>query len=530
LRLADVPYGTLLEKNYDKALSLNNHYSFINAHILPLLSKDEGNLLTEFEDHCKELHPDAIQCRVDQDAYAMFPKLGKFRMLQRMNPFDGFEGSTKHQMLLSIAMVQLGSEIDKAVVPSGILMGNSLFHNPKRSEIQQRALEQIWRGEKIGGICITEPERGSDAVNMQMQAKIADDGTITYNGTKVYTTNGAVADYLTCYGVTDESDPRRSMMLTLFRRGDPGLKTERLSIPSIPTLGVAKVIYENATVSADRMVAPPGEGYRRLFRGLTPERIAILSSGVGDIWGSLASGVIFSQIRYQFGSSLFKYQGITRVLCDLYAKAASFTAFANQITEIYDHKVGAKIHRGETPDAMDESTLAVMASQGKYIAGKLMHETVYEVAQIMGGRGTLKEPATNNYIGTEELIMDLAEVVGGARNVQMMIMEMGMRGTSAMSLTSFIDKSEKNQQKENQHLTEMMLQKAEKMLADPTQVKNMKETKDQLELVVKKLKTAIEQNNRIEIGAYSKALPFALTAASKAIYKAIKPNEESIPE
>jgi alkylation response protein AidB-like acyl-CoA dehydrogenase len=447
-----------------------------------------------------------------------------------MNPFDGFEGSTKHQMLLSIAMVQIGSEIDKAVVPSGILMGNSLFHNPKRSEIQQRALEQIWRGEKIGGICITEPERGSDAVNMQMQAKIADDGTITYNGTKVYTTNGAVADYLTCYGVTDESDPRRSMMLTLFRRGDPGLKTERLSIPSIPTLGVAKVIYENATVPADRMVAPPGEGYRRLFRGLTPERIAILSSGVGDIWGSLASGVIFSQIRYQFGSSLFKYQGITRVLCDLYARAASYTAFAFQIADMYDRKIGFKIHRGETPDAVDESTLAVMAAQGKYLGAKLNHEAAYEVCQIMGGRGTLAERETNNGIARGEIMTDIGEIVGGARNVQMMIMEMGMRGTSAMSLTPFIDKAEKVQQKENQYLTEMMLQKAEKMLSEPAQVEKMGETKIQLDTVVKKLKTAVEQNNRIEIGAYSKALPFALTAAGKAIYKASITGEEAIPE
>ncbi len=129
------------------------------------------------------------------------------------------------------------------------------------------------------------------------------------------------------YGVTDITDPRGSMMLTLFARGDEGLSTERLQIPAAQGVGIAKVNYDHVMVPADRMIAPPGEGYKRLFRGLTPERVSIIGGSLGMIWSALAHGVIYSQLRNQFGKPIFNYQGISHVLGDIYSKAAAYTAF-----------------------------------------------------------------------------------------------------------------------------------------------------------------------------------------------------------
>ena len=111
-----------------------------------------------------------------------------------MNPYKGVSGSCKTQMLLNLAGNMVSPELDVAVTASGILVGNSLLHNPKRSAIQEEALEGIYNGTKIGGIGITEMEHGSDAVNMKTRASIAENGDITYNGIKIYTTNGPVAD------------------------------------------------------------------------------------------------------------------------------------------------------------------------------------------------------------------------------------------------------------------------------------------------------------------------------------------------
>ena len=232
-------------------------------------------------------------------------------MIQRMNPWNDIEGSCRHQLLLGLCAPAFAPEVDMAVTASGILVGNSLFHNPQRSDFQEQALGDIYSGRKVGGIGITEPEHGSDSVNMRCVGKVNEDGTITYNGTKIYTTNGAVADLFSTYGVTDITDPGHSMPLTLFTREDEGLTTERLAIPTARGVGIAKVMYNNVTVPADRLIAPPGEGKKRLFRGLTPERCAIIGDAIGGCWSALAHGIIYSQLRNQFGKPIFAYQGIS---------------------------------------------------------------------------------------------------------------------------------------------------------------------------------------------------------------------------
>ena len=521
MKLSEANYTHLLEKNYEKALSLGNRYSFLNANLFPLLSKDEQDMMTEIQGVCKKLQKEADECYVNEDAYPLFPKLGEHYMLQRMNTYDGVEGSCKRQMLLNMCMVQLSPETDFASTASSILVGNSLYHNPERGDLQEKALKEIYRGTKIGGIGITEIEHGSDAVNMKMKATIAEDGSITYNGIKIYTTNGAVADYFSTYGVTDISNPRRTMMFTLFKRGDEGLTTDRLRIPGAYGIGVAKVNYDNVTVPAERMLAPPGEGYKRLFRGLTPERVAIMGAGIAGSWAALAHGVIFSQIRHQFGKPLFKYQGISHTLDDLYSKVAANTAFAFQIADFYDAKVGNKIEKGEKPNPMDEGSVAIMAAQGKYLLSKMYHKCTYEVVQTMGGRGSISEFNSNSIINRLENVSRLIEVLGGHRNIQLMIVEMGIKATTAMSITGNVQKGKREERKVQKKITELYATRTEKILVDEAEYIS-DGTKNELKMILTKLKESAESKNKIEQAAYSKALPRALRNASKEAYKARK--------
>ncbi len=517
IKLDDVPYTNLLEKNYEKALSLSNRYSFVNSNILPMLTKEESELFTGFQDVCKNLNSKLNL----NDVYNVFPDLGEKNMLQRMNTYNGIEGSCKTHFLLDMALSGWAPELNLATAASAVLVGNSLYHNPKRNDLQERALNEIYAGTKIGGLGITELEHGSDAVNMKTQASIAENGDITYNGTKIYTTNGAVADYFSTYGVTDISNPRRTMMLTLFKRGDEGLKSERLRISGAHGVGIGKITYDNVTVPQDRMLAAPGEGYKRLFRGLTPERFAITTGILGGLWGALASGTIFAQTRFQFGKTLFKYQGISNVLSDIYSKLAAYTAFALQVANFYDQKIGSKINKGETPNPLDEGTVAVMASQAKYLTAKLSHYATYEIAQIFGGRGTINEPGSNNIVNRGENLTRIMEVIGGHRNIQLMIIEMGLKMSTAMSIGGNIKKAKRQEKKSKDKLIQIFITRAEKILSED---KDFLPETEKLTLTnaLSKLKAAIESNNDIEAEAYSKVLPKLLSKAGKAVYLAKK--------
>jgi len=517
MKLKDAVYGTILEKNYEKALSLRNRYSFINANILPLLNKEDKDVFLGFQEVCLKLQKEVNL----EDAYEMLPKLGEHYMLQRMNTYDGVQGSCKHQILLSLANNGMAPEVDFAATASAILVGNSLYHNPKRTAVQEKALKEIYRGTKVGGIGITEIDNGSDAVNMKMKATLQDDGSVNYNGIKIYTTNGAVADYFSTYGVTDISNPRRTMMLTMFERGDVGLKTERLYIPAAQGVGIAKVTYDNVNAPAERILAGPGVGYKRLFSGLTPERIAIISGSIAGLWHSVAHGAIFTQIRHQFGKSIFKYQGVSHVLDDLYSKTSAYTAFALQIADFYDKKIGAKLHRGEKTDPMDEGSAAIAAAQGKYLCAKLSHHAAYEIVQMCGGRGAIDEPGSNNAINRGENISRLMEVVGGHRNVQLMIVEAGIKAGTMMAISGNIQKAKREERKTQKKVLDLYIERTNKILAEDSAYLS-EETKGSLTRILSKLKAAIESKDKIEQAAYSKALPKALRNAGKEVYKAKK--------
>ena len=111
LKLADVEYENLLSKNHEKALSLKNRFSFINANILPILSKDEQDLLLEFQKVAKKI----FKTYNIEDTYESFPKLGEYNMIQRMNPWKGIDGSIKQELLLSLAVYGIAPELDMAL-------------------------------------------------------------------------------------------------------------------------------------------------------------------------------------------------------------------------------------------------------------------------------------------------------------------------------------------------------------------------------------------------------------------------------
>ncbi|MBD3352140.1 MAG: hypothetical protein GF364_11690, partial [Candidatus Lokiarchaeota archaeon] len=186
-------------------MKIENVYEVLNENLFPFLNEDEKEFVLELEKFCIELEP---TIDYDKDVYVLFPKLGEKGYIQRMNPFKDYKHhGMKYEVLLGLIMSICDAELDLARLASGILCGNPCYlHHDGREEIL-KAYEEINLGTKVGCIGITEPQQGSDAVNMKTVCKKLDDGSIQYNGEKVYTTNGAKADYFACYGVYDPANP-----------------------------------------------------------------------------------------------------------------------------------------------------------------------------------------------------------------------------------------------------------------------------------------------------------------------------------
>ncbi|MFW9942117.1 MAG: acyl-CoA dehydrogenase family protein [Candidatus Thorarchaeota archaeon] len=395
-------------------MSLENVFKIFNDNVYPMLNMEEREYCDRLQEFCIDLNP-----RIDRskDVYGLLPELGKYGYIQRINPWKDFKPvGMKKEILLGAHISMLDPQLELARVASGILCANPTFHyyeHGGESDVPRKVQDDILSGHKVGCIGITEPERGSDAVNLTTKCTKIDDGVI-YNGEKVYTTNGPKADYFCCYGVYDEGNPRDTMVQAIIAR-EFGIRTERLKINSVPRVHIAHTILDNVKVPKDYVLADDGLGYRRLFEGLVPERLSIMGSGIGICWAGIIYGIIYTNLRKQFGKPVVRYQGVGYGLADLLTKSNAATALALQAATVYDDKILFT----DEPSKEAGKWVAAISSQGKYYVAKLTHEVCYEVQQHMGG------VAVTDNTPLDELcdISKIEEVIGGARNIQLLLIQ-----------------------------------------------------------------------------------------------------------
>jgi alkylation response protein AidB-like acyl-CoA dehydrogenase len=395
-------------------MSLENVFKIFNDSVFPMLNDEEKAYCNELQAFCLELNPKIDKSK---DVYVLFPELGKHGYLQRINLWRNFKPyGMKKEILLGTHLSMLDPQLELARLASGILCGNPTFHyysHGGTGNTIQMVQDELMSGQKIGCIGITEPERGSDAVNMTTIATKTNDDVI-YNGEKVYTTNGPKADYFCAYGVYNKDDPRGTMVQAMIKR-EFGVKTNRLKINSVPRVHIAHTIFHDVKIPKEYILADDGLGYTRLFEGLIPERLGIVGSGIGICWSGLINGIIYTNLRKQFGKPIIQYQGVGYGLADLLTKATAATSLALQAATIYDEK----ILFAEKPSKEAEKWVAGISSQGKYYIAKLTHDICYEVQQHMGGVSV----TDNTHVDELADVSKIEEVIGGARNIQLLLIQ-----------------------------------------------------------------------------------------------------------
>ena len=395
-------------------ITLENVFKIFNDNVFPMLNDEEIAFCNELQEFSLELHP-----KIDKSkgVYDLFPELGKHGYLQRINKWRDFTPyGMKKEILMGTHLSLLDPQLELARLASGILCGNPTFHYYEHGgtgDTIQKVQDELMSGQKIGCIGITEPERGSDAVNMTTVAT-KDGDYVIYNGEKVYTTNGPKADYFCTYGVYDTNNPRDTMVQAMIKR-EFGVRTERLRINSVPRVHIAHTFLENTTIPKEYILADDGLGYVRLFEGLVPERLGIMGSGIGICWSGLIYGILYTNLRKQFGKPVIRYQGVGYGLADLLTKSTAATSLALQAATIYDDK----ILFADKPSKEAEKWCAAISSQGKYYTAKLTHEICYEVQQHMGGVSV----TDNTPVDELTDVSKIEEVIGGARNIQLLLIQ-----------------------------------------------------------------------------------------------------------
>jgi len=404
----------IIDDKIHEKMSLENVFKIFNNNVFPMLNDEEKEYCENLQNFCLDLYPKIDKSK---DVYELFPELGKNGYMQRINLWKDFMPyGMKKEILLGTHLSILDPQLELARLASGILCGNPTFHYYQHGgtgDTIQKVQDELMSGQKIGCIGITEPNRGSDAVNLTTIATKTEEGVI-YNGEKVYTTNGPKADYFCAYAVYNKEDPRGTMVQAMIKR-DFGVRTERLKINSVPRVHIAHTLLNDVKIPTEYILADDGQGYVRLFEGLVPERLGIMGSGIGICWAGLIYGIIYTNFRKQFGKPVIRYQGVGYGLADLLTKCTAATALALQAATIYDEKILFTEQKSQEA----EKWVAAISSQGKYYTAKLTHDICYEVQQHCGGVSV----TDNTPIDELTDVSKIEEVIGGARNIQLLLIQ-----------------------------------------------------------------------------------------------------------
>ena len=402
-------------------MSLKHRYNFLNNNLMSILKPNDFNFLKQaqkfflrFEKKKKITH--------NEDFYDWIPEIGKEGLVTHVNSFKELGLNIEPYGMTVEFMRCLATDFFDPQLAMGVganvLCVNPLMFHHEDVDERLKALRELVTGEKIGCICITEPERGSDALHMLTTCEENEDGSYTLNGEKIYQTNGAKADLAIVYAVA-ETNNGNTMAQFLVDTSWDGWECERVSIPWTPRIFIGKETFTNLRVPKEYVLGKPGRGREHLFEGLNLERLGIVMLNLSEAWNAISHATIYANMRKQFNQEILKYQGVGFPLADMWAKTMSLTLAALHICQIIDEKIE---QFGTLPQSFNLA-LVVTASQLKSQSAKLTERVCFGCADLMGGAGLCDNTLMSDLLG----ISRIHRVGGGTSQIQKYIMSLALR-------------------------------------------------------------------------------------------------------
>ena len=184
-------------------------------------------------------------------------------------------------------------------------------------EQKSRFLPGLAKGSLIGGNAMSEPGSGSDAYSLRTTAEKRGDRYVL-NGSKIWVTNGPIADVLVVFATTDRSKGAWGVTAFIVEKDAPGMtvgsKLEKMGLRTSP---MAEVFFDDCEVPEQNRIGREGAGRPVFTHSMTWERSCILASAVGSMQRLLQTCIRYSKERKQFGQSIGKFQLVATKIVDM---------------------------------------------------------------------------------------------------------------------------------------------------------------------------------------------------------------------
>ncbi|MDA3129397.1 acyl-CoA dehydrogenase [Aliibacillus thermotolerans] len=268
-------------------------------------------------------------------------------------------------------------------------------------EQKQKYLKPLAQGEMLGAYGLTEPGSGSDAAAMKTTAKKDGDSYIL-NGSKIFITNGGVADVYVVFALTDPEKKHKGTSAFIIEKDFPGFSIgkyeDKLGIRSSTT---TEIIMDNCRVPAENLLGEKGEGFKIAMRTLDGGRNGIAAQAVGIAQGALDAATEYAKERKQFGKPIGAQQGISFKLADM--------ATAVEAARLLTYQAAWRESEG--------LSYGKESAMSKLFAGDTAMEVTTQAVQVFGGYGYTKEYPVERFMRDAKI----TQIYEGTNEIQRLV-------------------------------------------------------------------------------------------------------------
>ncbi|HUD88389.1 MAG TPA: isovaleryl-CoA dehydrogenase [Xanthobacteraceae bacterium] len=313
----------------------------------------------------------------------------------------GFLGITVEEELGGAGLGYLAhcvamEEISRASAAVGLSYGahsnlcvNQIRRNGNDAQ-RRRYLPKLISGEHVGALAMSETGAGSDVVSMRTRADRKGDRYIL-NGSKMWITNGPVADTFVVYAKTDRTAGARGITAFIventFKGFSPGQKLDKLGMRGSDT---SEIVFQDCEVPEENVLGVIGNGVNVLMSGLDYERAVLAAGPVGVMQACLDLVIPYVHQRSQFGQPIGRFQLIQAKLADMYVTLNAAKAYVYAVARACDRgettredAAGAILYASERATWMALETIQCLGGNGyinDYPAGRLLRDAkLYEI-------------------------------------------------------------------------------------------------------------------------------------------------------
>ncbi|HGH7179136.1 acyl-CoA dehydrogenase [Bacillus cereus] len=268
-------------------------------------------------------------------------------------------------------------------------------------EQKQKFLRPMAEGTKIGAYGLTETGSGSDAGGMKTIAK-RDGDHYVLNGSKIFITNGGIADIYVVFALTDPESKQRGTSAFIVESNTPGFsvgkKESKLGIRSSPT---TEIMFEDCRIPVENLLGEEGQGFKIAMQTLDGGRNGIAAQAVGIAQGALDASVEYARERHQFGKPIAAQQGIGFKLADMATDIEAARLLTYQ---------AAWLESEGLPYGKE-------SAMSKVFAGDTAMKVTTEAVQVFGGYGYTKDYPVERYMRDAKI----TQIYEGTQEIQRLV-------------------------------------------------------------------------------------------------------------